>query len=404
MSLPISGSSSTSGAGEPAGPAGGEQAPGLRGRSRQTVPSAQLRGLAARTRREAGDDARAMSDLFGTIFDYQAPSAGAEPRSTQAAEALRLNTLASALPALPLELRPATAKHLLQEILKIRPQHRTGPLSALVTAGLIDEPAAKIDDLLDMLSGLTPPDQSVVLGALASAGAARQAFKETDGPASRAGAAQEAALPRFVEKLFDGSQDGRTSQRRRVAAPQTQRLIDDLLDMSSKYDVEHLRRQPLRLDRASIEPIVDALPRLDLQDQHALLNILVPRSFKVIGQRKMAELIGVTVDLIPHRQKEGANRLLADLVGNDVPVFELVNSVDRWPLARRIFHLVQKEQPENPELLCAFAENVALRVPPSGQVDFWWRIQEFANKSTEQYRDIVLPFIDDLKMRNTRRR
>jgi hypothetical protein len=207
-----------------------------------------------------------------------------------------------------------------------------------------------------------------------------------------------------VEKLFDGSQDGRTSQRRRVAAPQTQRLIDDLLDMSSKYDVEHLRRQPLRLDRASIEPIVDALPRLDLQDQHALLNILVPRSFKVIGQRKMAELIGVTVDLIPRRQKEGANRLLADLVGNDVPVFELVNSVDRWPLARRIFHLVQKEQPENPELLCAFAENVALRVPPSGQVDFWWRIQEFANKSTEQYRDIVLPFIDDLKMRNTRRR
>jgi len=406
MPTPIDRSSSTSGAGEPTAPIGGEQARNRRGEYRQAEPSAQLRGLAPRTRREACDEAGTMSELLGVLFEGQSPSPSAEPRHTQRAEALRLNTLASALPALRRALRPAVAKHLLREILQLDPEHGGGPLGELLAAGLIDAPATKIDEVLDTLSELPSADQTIVLGAIASASAMRKALRETDGPASLDDSAPQPALSELVETVFDGARDKQISKRRRVAAPETQRLIDDLLDRSAKYDVEHLRRQAApQLGRAAaVEPIVDAMPRLDIQDQHALLNILVPHFFEVIGPRKIVDLIGIAVDIIPRREDEGSNRLLADLVGNDVRVFELVKHGDRWPLARRVYHLVMKEQPENPELICAFFENVAVLLPPSGRIDFWHRIKEFANESTAQYRDIVVPFVDRVNARSVDRR
>ena len=430
MPAAIPGSRPTRGAVEPMDPTCDDLAPHNLEKPRQTTPAAILGGLTAPARPEVGNEVRAMSEVLGAIFSYQEPRLRSQQRRHEPAkEALRLSVLASALPALPPDLRPAVAQHLFREIDELPPQYDAGPLNALLAAGLIEAPATTIQGAHKTLSELAPEDRATMMGAIASASAMRQLLREPDASSSPAYPASRPGLPKLVETLFGGPAaassdlnaapqltalkepfDSRASstrylRRHRVAASEAQRLIEDILDMGPQCDAGSLHQLGPRLnDKSIIEPVIDAIPKLAPHNQHALLKILVPKCFTVdeIESGKKADLVNATIKLIEQMQREelleDPKPLLAHLVGDEVFISlkldKSLKSTDRMSLVRRLFNVVLEEQPEDSDLFCAFLTNVYGRLPPSGQDYFHGKIKELINNSTPEYVAKLWPVLE----------
>lgn len=165
MLPPVSGPGADACAGRPVNPTASDASRHVPEPLAQTTPAAALGGLRGRPK---SDDVQAMSsvltDLFGTA---ETPRPTGQRSLT--VEALRLDVLSSALPALPLGTRSAVAQRLGADIRELSsPVHEGRTLRTLAEAAVMEVPDAITRNVLRALPQSSPDDKAALLEAIVS--------------------------------------------------------------------------------------------------------------------------------------------------------------------------------------------------------------------------------------------
>lgn len=226
MLPPVSPSSAAAGSADPRASAASQD---VHESPRQPERAAALSGLSPRPKsHDVGVMSETLEALFGTREQAQLSEA---PRSVSA-EGLRLEVLSSALPVLPLRLRPAMARRLGAEASELSsPVHEGRALRTLVDAALREAPGSLTEIVLNASGKIPVEDEAALLTAIVSS-----PHSLPSSPRPRNDLDTMKRLFEAIRRLPDSYQvDGLTQLRSNAALLETSSLLDAV---NLRFDID----------------------------------------------------------------------------------------------------------------------------------------------------------------------